>query len=108
MTILQRGTQILLNSPRNVRGIGSSSSRWVDATTKPFGGVGNDTDGVKLTVPAVPTAAEGSVVESEEELQPYWKQLESRVIRRKVVKKDGTTPTGRGKRNPSAWDHEHV
>jgi hypothetical protein len=74
------------------------------AATKP----GDDgTDGVKLTN-TPPTTDPAVTIEDEEELQPYWKQLESRVIRRKLVKKDGTTPTGRGRRNPSAWDHEHV
>ena len=76
------------------------------AATKP-GDDGATTDGVKLTNIS-PTADPAVTIEDEEELQPYWKQLESRVIRRKLVKKDGTTPTGRGRRNPSAWDHEHV
>lgn len=46
-------------------------------------------------------------VESEEELQDEWKSLERRVASRKTRVNDGSTPTGRGKRNSSAWDAEN-
>lgn len=46
-------------------------------------------------------------VESEEELQDEWKSLERRVANRKTKANDGNAPTGRGKRNSSAWDAEN-
>lgn len=47
-------------------------------------------------------------VKSEEELQEEWKALERRVSNRKGRVNDGTVPTGRSKRNSSAWDAENV
>lgn len=44
-------------------------------------------------------------VDNDDELQPQWKALEHRITRR-VHKKGG--PSGRSKRNSSAWDAECV
>lgn len=48
------------------------------------------------------------VIEVEEELQPHWAAMESRVIFRKLKPKDGEYKGARGRRLPSAWDHENV
>ena len=47
------------------------------------------------------------LVESEEELQEEWKSLERRVSNRKLRPNDGSGPSGRSKRNASAWDAEN-
>lgn len=47
-------------------------------------------------------------IKSDEELQEEWRSLERRVSNRKLRKQDGTIPTGRSKRNSSAWDAENV
>lgn len=44
----------------------------------------------------------------DEELQPYWKAMESRVSRRKPRVIQANTPHGRSERIGSAWDAEHV
>lgn len=48
-----------------------------------------------------------TLVESEEELQEEWKCLERRVSNRKLRPNDGSGPSGRSKRNASAWDAEN-
>ena len=53
-----------------------------------------------------PDDAPANLVESEEELQEEWKSLERRVSNRKLRPKDGSGPSGRSKRNASAWDAE--
>ncbi len=47
-------------------------------------------------------------IADEEELQNHWKSMESRVINRKLQRKEDAKSVGRGKRLPSAWDHENV
>ena len=47
------------------------------------------------------------VIEDEDELQPEWKALEQRITSR-AHKPKGTVRSGRGRRNPSAWDAENV
>ena len=47
-------------------------------------------------------------VADEEQLQSHWKSMESRVIHRKLRQKEDAKNVGRGKRLPSAWDHENV
>ena len=47
-------------------------------------------------------------IEVEEELQPHWAAMEKRVIFRKLKPKDGENKSPRGRRLPSAWDHENV
>ena len=47
-------------------------------------------------------------IKVEEELQPHWAAMESRVISRKLKPKDGNYKGARGRRLPSAWDHETV
>ena len=46
-------------------------------------------------------------IEDEDELQPEWKALEQRITSR-AHKPKGTVRSGRGRRNPSAWDAENV
>jgi hypothetical protein len=47
-------------------------------------------------------------IKSYEDLPTHWKMLESRVINRKTKPKQPGVSSGRGRRLPSAWDHEHV
>ena len=47
-------------------------------------------------------------IKDDEELQPHWAAMEKRVIFRKLKPKTGENKAVRGKRNPSAWDHENV
>ena len=54
------------------------------------------------------TTIEPEHVAGEEELQNHWKSMESRVINRKLRRKEDAKVVGRGKRLPSAWDHENV
>jgi len=67
----------------------------------------NDT---KSTAEKVKTTTETVIkeIEVEEELQPHWAAMEKRVIFRKLKPKDGTVASPRGRRLPSAWDHENV
>jgi len=71
------------------------------------------------TATAPPTAADTDaedgedatrhlVVETDEELQPQWRALESRVNNRASRPRKEGVPTGRGPRRGSAWDHENV
>ena len=48
-----------------------------------------------------------TIVVDDEALQEEWKAMERRVAHRKLRPKDGSGPTGRSKRNPSAWDAEN-
>lgn len=47
------------------------------------------------------------IPEDDEQLDPHWRAMESRVKSRRT-KKVGEGPRGRGTVRPSAWDHEHV
>lgn len=62
------------------------------------------------TAPAAQSdpASPVTIVETEEELQDEWKSLERRVSNRKPRMNDGSVPSGRSKRNSSAWDAENV
>lgn len=69
----------------------------------------NDKDisnGAKLT-DIEGSEEELTIIDREEELQPQWKALESRVNNRRT-KKIGDGPQGRSPRRPSAWDHNVV
>jgi len=46
-------------------------------------------------------------ITKDEELQDHWKQLENRVIRRKLNSK-GAVPEGRSEVRKSAWDAEEI
>ena len=79
----------------------SSSSSSNDATSK-----ANNSD---MAIPNnIPTPNIPEQIADEEELQSHWKSMESRVINRKLLRKDDAKVVGRGKRLPSAWDHENV
>ena len=71
-------------------------------------------DGSKDKRPAVnatdelPTDEPKVDVADEEQLQNHWKSMESRVIHRKLRRIEDAKNVGRGKRLPSAWDHENV
>lgn len=61
-------------------------------------------------LPAVDASREERVLmipEDDEQLDPHWRAMESRVKSRRT-KKVGEGPRGRGTVRPSAWDHEHV
>jgi len=47
-------------------------------------------------------------VTNDEELQPQWKGLESRMLRKRTKAKGYGGPEGRTSRNTSAWDAESV
>ena len=48
------------------------------------------------------------VVNNDEELQPQWRALENRVNKRVSRPRVEGSPSGRGPRRGSAWDHETV
>lgn len=81
----------------------STASIFPEQHTSPgITGTTNTTITTDHTKTAIDT--EASAVSSEEELQESWKAMERRVSYRKLKKDDGSTPTGRGNRNSSAWD----
>ena len=47
-------------------------------------------------------------VENDDALQPQWKGLESRMLRKRTKVKGYGGPEGRSARNSSAWDAENV
>ena len=81
---------------------------WKSITYQQFSSTsGNDT---KTTIEKMKATSEPIVkeIEDEEELQPHWAAMEKRVIFRKLKPKDGENKAVRGRRLPSAWDHENV
>ena len=65
-------------------------------------------DKQKNETKAIKTEPVIKVIEVEEELQPHWAAMENRVIFRKLKPKDAEYKGARGRRLPSAWDHENV
>ncbi len=86
----------------------SSSSNSVSSSSNNNANTKDKQVGGTVTANGTQTTNEPEQVADEEELQNHWKSMESRVINRKLRRKDDAKSLGRGKRLPSAWDHENV
>ena len=87
---------------------GKTNFAWIGGKSMNYRQFSSTTDKQKNETKPIKTEPVIKVIEVEEELQPHWAAMESRVIFRKLKPKDSEYKGARGRRLPSAWDHENV